>query len=247
MRLSRFYINPETCEIPAVGSQMELPATVAHHLLKVLRVEVGALIILFNGRGGEYQASVISINKKSATVLIDQHQEVNRESSIETVLAQAVVTGAKMDMVIQKAVELGVNKIVPVIAERCTVNLKDKRAETRFQHWQGIIESACEQCGRNRLPVLEKVTQLFPWAEELGNDFLKLTLQPGSQSGFSDLKKPDHPVLVLIGPEGGFSENELSRLTRADFNNISLGKRVLRTETAGQASLAAIQTLWGDF
>ena len=157
MRISRFYINPLTHKIPAVGEKLELPASVSHHLVKVLRLDLSSELILFNGNDGEYKACLTSLNKKNAVVLIKDYQEVDRESPIETILAQAVVTGSKMDMVIQKAVELGVTRIVPVVTERSTVNLKAKRADTRLQHWQGIIESACEQCGRTRLPELNNI------------------------------------------------------------------------------------------
>jgi len=251
MRSSRFYINPETHEIPAVGEQMELPAAVSHHLAQVLRAVVATPVILFDGCGGEYQASVQALSKKKVTVLIEQHNAVDRESSIKTVLVQAVVTGAKMDMLIQKAVELGVTKIVPVISERCQVQLKDKRAETRQQHWSSVIESACEQCGRTRLPVLEKVTPLFPWATEVSGgvsgDITRLVLQPDAECTLGDIKKPEDAIVIVIGPEGGFSGNEISQLENANFKSIHLGGRILRTETAGLAALAAIQTLWGDF
>jgi len=251
MRRLRFFINPDSHKIPAAGEQMELPATVSHHLAHVLRATVGLPVILFDGCGGEHQASVQTLGKKMVTVQIEQYNAVDRESSINTVLAQAVVTGAKMDMLIQKAVELGVTKIVPVISERCQVQLKDKRAETRLQHWHTIIESACEQCGRTRLPVLEKVTPLFPWATEVSGgvsgDITRLVLQPDTERSLRDIKKPDHAVMVVVGPEGGFSSNEISKLENANFKSIQLGGRVLRTETAGLAALSAIQTLWGDF
>lgn len=247
MRISRFYIDPESYAIPPVGERFDLPGPVAHHLVGVLRASVDSELILFDGTGGEYHARVTSINKKSATVIIESHENVNRESTINIILAQALATGSKMDTVIQKAVELGVSKIIPVITERCTVNLKDKRAEARHQHWLGVIQSACEQCGRTQLPAIEKTTKLFPWSTDLDNNLIKLVMQPDGQLKISELNVLNKPVLILIGPEGGFSESELSRLSQSGFQNISLGKRVLRTETAGLAALASIQTLWGDY
>lgn len=247
MRHLRFFINPDSHKIPAAGEQMELPATVSHHLAHVLRATVATPVILFDGCGGEHQASVQALSKKIVTVQIEQYNAVDRESSINTVLVQAVVTGSKMDMLIQKAVELGVTKIVPVISERCQVQLKDKRAKTRQQHWSSVIESACEQCGRTRLPVLEKVTPLFPWATEVSGGVTKLVLQPDAGYSLKDIKEPDHTVMMMVGPEGGFSNNEISKLENANYKSIQLGSRVLRTETAGLAALAGIQTLWGDF
>lgn len=247
MRISRFYINPASHRIPASGAQMELPAEVAHHLTHVLRAEVGSEVVLFDGNGGEHRATVSSKNKKAVSVLVVEHDPVDRESSIDITLAQSVVTGAKMDLVIQKAVELGAKRIIPIVTERCTVRLDDKRIEKRIQHWQGVIESASEQCGRTRLPVLEKVTPLFPWAEELNEKTVNLFLQPNSELTLGKLKIPDQVVLALIGPEGGFSDNELGKMTSCGLVGVSLGKRILRTETAGLAVLAAMQTLWGDF
>ena len=208
-------------------------------------------VILFDGNGGEYQASVQALSKKKVTVQIEQRNAADRESPIKTVLVQAVVTGAKMDMLIQKAVELGVTNIAPVICERCQVQLKNKRAETRQQHWRSVIESACEQSGRTRLPVLEEVTPLFSRIEKFndqaGGKYTKLVLQPDAGFTLSDIKKPEHAIVIVIGPEGGFSSNELSKLNHNNFKSLQLGSRVLRTETAGPAALAAIQTLWGDF
>lgn len=255
MRSSRFYINPDDYKIPAPGEKMELPTAVAHHLAQVLRATVATPVILFDGNGGEYLASVQALSKKKVTVQVEQHNKVDRESLIKTVLVQAVVIGAKMDMLIQKAVELGVTRIVPVISERCQVQLKGKRAATRQQHWSSIIESACEQCGRTRLPVLEKIVPLFPWAAELNagansevnGELAKLVLQPDAEYRLGAIKKPEHGVLIVIGPEGGFSEHEIAKLENAKFTSVQLGGRVLRTETAGPAALAAIQTLWGDF
>ncbi len=226
------------CEIP-------LPAPVAHHAERVLRLVVGDAVVLFDGQGGEFSATLTALGKQPAARL-GPRLPIERESSLAITLVQALASGDKMDWVVQKAVELGVMAIQPVAAERSVLKLAGDRAVKRVAHWQQIAVAACEQSGRNRVPV---VGDILPLSRYLSLPFedTRLILAPGADGALARKAAPSGPVSVFVGPEGGWSSGELDLATRAGCAPLALGPRVLRTETAGLAALAALQTLWGDF
>ena len=250
MRISRVFIDSAL----QVGSEVELPRESVDHLVKVLRLGIGARITLFNGRGGEYAATLAQLGRRVATAAVLAHDPVERESPLAVTLMQAVARGEKMDWVLQKATELGVAAIQPIDAERSVVQLDGDRAEKRRQHWQGILASACEQCGRNRLPRLlaaagvESACKAFAQGSP---GALRLILEPGAAAAFDaqvivPALRAAGSVAILIGPEGGWSDTELAEAARAGFVGMQFGPRVLRTETAAIAVLAALQTMAGD-
>ena len=226
-------------------SEMILPAAVAHHAERVLRLAVGEGVTLFDGRGGECDAVLVALGRQPLARLGPRHA-VERESPLAITLVQALAAGDKMDWVVQKAVELGVAAIQPVAAERSVLKLAGERAAKRVAHWQQIVVSACEQSGRNRVP---EVAEILPLARWLGTPFAgrRLILAPGDAGALVRMAPPDGPLAVLVGPEGGWSPAELGLAMRAGCEPLALGPRVFRSETAGLAALAALQTLWGDF
>ena len=250
MRISRVFVDADL----HVGAELELPHESVDHLVKVLRLGVGVRITLFNGRGGEYAATLASLDRRHATATVLAHDPVERESPVSVTLMQAVTRGEKMDWVLQKATELGVAAIQPVEAERSVVQLLGDRAEKRRLHWQGILQSACEQCGRNRLPALHAPLSLESACLAFSRDWpaaLKLTLDPEAPTTLdagqlASAASGGHNIAILIGPEGGWSDAELHRAAAAGFVGMRLGPRVLRTETAALAALAAIQAICGD-
>ncbi len=247
--LPRFYCN----EPITVNHLFELPDNVRHHAVRVLRLKQGDSIILFNGLGGEFLSEIFAINKNTSTIKILQHNERECESSLNIELAQAVCTNDKMDWVIQKAVEMGVNHIQPVITTRGVIKLSGERAAKRLRHWQQIVITACEQCGRNRLPEVLPPLSLPHWLGEIKNRELSthtnLLLLPSAEKKLNALSEKTNRGLytLLIGPEGGFTPEEEHAALHAHFEPIQIGKRVLRTETAALATIAAMQTLWGDY
>ena len=226
-------------------SEMILPAAVAHHAERVLRLAVGEGVTLFDGRGGECDAVLVALGRQPLARL-GPRRAVERESPLAITLVQALAAGDKMDWVVQKAVELGVAAIQPVAAERSVLKLAGERAAKRVAHWQQIVVSACEQSGRNRVP---EVAEILPLARWLGTPFAgrRLILAPGDAGALVRMAPPDGPLAVLVGPEGGWSPAELGLAMRAGCDPLALGPRVFRSETAGLAALAALQTLWGDF
>jgi 16S rRNA (uracil1498-N3)-methyltransferase len=243
---ARFYFP---AELPRQGV-VELPAAAAHHALKVLRLAPGEPLILFDGTGGELQAR-LDIRGRAAFAVDGVWQAVSRESALGVVLVQALASGDKMDWVIQKAVELGVAGVMPVQAERSVLKLGGERADKRIVHWQQVIVAACEQCGRNRLPF---VTPIQTLAAYLGasRDVRRLILAPGGErlaavvAALKPESAPSASLHLLVGPEGGWSEAELAQAVRAGCQPVGFGPRILRTETAGLAALAALQAGWGD-
>lgn len=242
--LTRIYF-PEP--IPDHGL-CRLPAPKAHHLAHVLRLGEGDPVVLFDGNGNAFDAVVARSARGEVEVQVRGRRDEDRESPLQVTLAQAVSSGERMDYTIQKAVELGVQAIQPLMAERCVVRLSGERAEKRVAHWQGVVNAACEQCGRNRVPRVMPLQPLRGWLEgATGGDALGLLLKPGAEGGLKQLGRPQGRVIVLAGPEGGLSESEMADAVRAGFRPLRLGPRVLRTETAAVALLAAMQALWGDF
>ena len=235
------------CPQPIVGKTVMLAPEAAHHALRVLRLRRGDEVILFDGSGGEWPGVLIDAGGEVA-VALDLWREVERESSLAVTLAQALLVGEKMDWVLQKAVELGVAAMQPLSTKRSVVRLTEERAEKRARHWQHVAVSACEQCGRNRLPLLAPVAALPDYLAGVAQaGTTRLLLSPHGGVRLSALPRPGGPLTLLVGPEGGFEDGEEEAARLAGFQPVTLGPRVLRTETAGLAALAAIMALWGDF
>lgn len=232
----------------ALGDTVQLEASACHHLLNVLRAKVGTEVELFNGEGGAFSARLIEASRRRATAQIFDFQSNDFESPLNITLAQGVSKGDRMDFTIQKAVELGVTRIVPIITSRSQFRLNAERQDKRINHWRGVIVSACEQCGRNRLPELTQALDLADFIASPAEDGgIKFYLHPQSERSLLGIKNPTpHSITLLIGPEGGLEEREIEFAKAHGYGGLSLGPRVLRTETAGLTVLAALQTLWGD-
>jgi len=230
-------------------TQVLLDEQASRHLLRVLRLRSGADLTLFNGRGGEYQATLEEGGRHQAIAHITAFINNERESPLQIHLAQVIARGERMDQIIQKAVELGVHQITPLTSARCGIHLEPAKAAKRMAHWRGVIISACEQCGRNQLPEINDCIDLMSWLEALSNsEGTRLTLHPGAGKCLLNLSPPDQRrVTLLIGPEGGLTQDEVTATGSFGFDTITLGPRVLRTETAGMATIATLQALWGDF
>jgi 16S rRNA (uracil1498-N3)-methyltransferase len=242
MPIPRFY-----CAMPLPpGRQVALPHAVARHAVGVLRLRDGDDVILFNGDGGECLGQLLRTGK-GAEVMLKATCAPERESPLSITLVQGVSSGERMDYTLQKAVELGVTRIQPVMMKRTIVRLDDEKRVRRRQHWQGVVISACEQCGRNHIPEVAPILDVPEW---LGCDGAKtgvrLLLDPEAQARLRDLPLPTEPVTLLAGPEGGFDPAERDAVRRLGFLPLSLGPRILRTETAAMTALAVIQGLWGD-
>ena len=228
-------------------AQANLPSGAAHHAIRVLRLKRGDEVRLFNGEGGEYEASIHRVDKDSVTVDIGRHHDIERESKVKVCLAQAITTGDKMDYTLQKAVELGVARIQPLLTNRAVVRLNQERAEKRLQHWQNVIVSACEQCGRNTVPQVAAILRFEEWVATTDPATMRLMLSPYAEQSLRDCLVPTGEVSLVIGPEGGLNQEEVAFAQVKGFTSVRMGPRVLRTETAPLAALAAMQVLWGDF
>ncbi len=230
----------------ASDSEITIEGSAANHIGRVLRLKSGDKITLFNGKGGEYSAVLTSIERQIIHAQVGKFNPRESESPLQITLAQGISRGERMDYTLQKSVELGVNRIIPLTTERCGVKLDEKRAAKRQQHWQGIIISACEQCGRNRIPEILPITSLACWLGENHTETQPFVLHHSAKHSLRQLAPPCGPISLLIGPEGGLSENELENASQGGFQGIQFGPRILRTETASIAALAALQTYWGD-
>ncbi len=224
---------------------VELDAQATAHLTRVLRLKPGDDLVMFNGEGGEFRATVDTVERRSARIRLGEFIKQNVESPLELVLVQGISRGERMDYTVQKAVELGVTRIVPVTTERTVVNLKGERQQRRQEHWQGVVNSACEQCGRNVVPRVSPVTPLHEWLSA-PNQGARFVLHHRSQQGLPDRVDNQHAVTLLIGPEGGLTDEEINAAQRADYIPLTLGPRVLRTETAAVTALSVLQWVWGD-
>ncbi|MDZ7734818.1 MAG: 16S rRNA (uracil(1498)-N(3))-methyltransferase [Gammaproteobacteria bacterium] len=242
MREIRIYIESPL----ATGNELALPPEPAHHVARVLRLRAGQPLTLFNGHGGQYAATIQSISGRDVRVAVGEHQAIERESPLDITLVQAVSRGRHMDYTLQKAVELGVNRIVPVMSEFGQVKLEGKRLPNRLEHWRGIVIAACEQCGRNRLPPVDTPQPFGRRLETLPAGPVRLLLDPQSGQPLRDLSAPVAGIVILSGPEGGFSPDERQAALQAGCHAVGLGPRVLRTETAAPAAITACQALWGD-
>ena len=241
MRVTRIY-QPQPL---ITGRVINLSKMAAHHLQCVLRSTVGKNFILFNGEGGEYSAKISAINKNYVQVEVGQYYPVQRESSLNVVLCQAVLRSEKMDYVLQKAVELGVAQVIPLLTERCALKLSAERWDKRWLHWQAIMIAACEQSGRTKLPHIAK-PQSFAQAIDHSKRGLGILLTPGAPRMIQQLVLSSLELTLLVGPEGGWSEQELALAQALGYQFIQLGPRVLRTETAGVVALTLLQGNFGD-
>jgi len=240
MRLSRVYVA-----LPlSVGTTVELESTTGHYLTRVLRLPLNARVNVFNGLGGEYQAIISAASKRSVSLQIEAYKDRNTDSPLSTYLGIGVSRGERMDWVIQKATELGVTEIIPLMCERTAVKLSGDRLQRRMSHWQKIAISACEQSERNRLPVIQLPVTVDQWTSSCAAH-TKWLLHPGEKMS---ARVPDTPeaIALMVGPEGGFSDPEVKTAKKSGFSAVSLGPRILRTETAPIAALSIIQYLWGD-
>lgn len=243
MRLTRVYVD-----IPlAVGARIALPDGAAGHLLRVLRAQVGDACVLFNGDGNDYDARIAAIGRREASVEILAVREVRNESPLRIVLVQGIARGEKMDWILQKATELGVAAVLPVSSERSEVRLDSSRADRRLAHWRSVVVSACEQSGRARLPQLMPPQPLATALPQLPPASLRLLLDPQAALSLATLAPaPDAGIALAVGPEGGWSPRDRDCLHAAGFSGVRLGPRILRTETAGIAAIAALQLRFGD-
>jgi len=243
MRIPRIFV-PQPLQ---PGRDVDLPVQAGEHLARVLRLDRGHPLRLFNGDGREYAAEIATLAKRAVSArVLERLPASDRESPLRITLAQGIARGEKMDWILQKATELGVARIVPLVTDRTEVKLDAERAQKRLAHWQAVVASACEQCGRNRLPSIDEPAKLHDWAAGLGDDAgLRLALDPQGDARARDLVV-DTRATLAVGPEGGLSDHDLATLAQAGFRGLRLGPRILRTETAGLAAIAALQAIHGD-
>ncbi len=242
--MPRFYCPPP---LPQNGS-FELPADAAHHASRVLRLREGDAVQIFDGSGNECHGVIAELSGKRVIVGDISTANINRESPLHITLAQALSSSEKMDWVIQKATELGASEIQPLATERSVARLSSERAEKRVEHWQQVAVAACEQCGRNVLPTIHAPIDIMVWLQQTRTSpDTKFILLPEGASSLSSQTKPLGSIILLIGAEGGFAPAESESALLCGFTPIRMGTRVLRTETAAVAGLAALQMLWGDF
>lgn len=240
MRISRVFIDIEL----QVEKNISLPEEIAHYLKNVLRLKNGEQIIVFNGRGGEYSGA-IEITKKNIILYIKKFDPIERESPLQITLAQGISHAEHFELALQKSTELGVQRIFPLLTER-TQGVDIQRLDKKIIRWNNILRSACEQSGRNRLPILEIPQTLETWVETQIQG-TKLFLEPTAEQTFRNLLNVEMPLTIVIGAEGGFSPQEIKLLKERDFIGIRVGMRILRTETAAIAVIAACQACWGDW
>jgi 16S rRNA (uracil1498-N3)-methyltransferase len=240
MRIPRFY-DPQTLSI---SSEIVLGEDATQHI-RVLRLKVGTLITLFNGQGGEFVATLIDVQKRSCSASINAFHETDNESPLHLHLGQVISRGDRMEFVIQKAVELGVNEITPLLSERCGVKLNAERMDKKQQQWQKIAIAACEQSGRNIVPIIHSTTQLTSWCEST-DSATKLALHPRAKYSINTLPSDIQRIRLLIGCEGGLTDHEIDLTESLNFTETLLGPRVLRTETAALTAIAALQCRFGD-
>ncbi len=243
MRLTRIHVAAPL----APGSELALPESAATHLSRVLRLGVGDACVLFNGDGHDYAARIIAAGKRELRVTIEASVIVDRESPLHIVLLQGIARGEKMDLILQKATELGVGAVLPLSSQRSEVKLDDSRAGKRLAHWQSVVVAACEQSGRAVVPAVDAPASLARVLASLPAGGLRLLLDPDGTLSLAALQLPSAtPVLLAVGPEGGWSMLDREQLGAAGFRGLRLGPRILRTETAGLAAIAALQASLGD-
>jgi len=239
----RFYVDTPL----RAGSTCQLPEDTAHHAIHVMRLREGDDAVLFNGRGGEYTARVASIQRLRIALDVLEHRAIERESPLQMTLVQGVSSSDRMDYTVRKAVELGVAAIHPVLATRSVARPKGERADSRRAHWQKVAISACEQCGRNRIPELSPLASVDDYLKDASEEPFRILLSPRSGLEFSKSIPSTQSFVLAAGPEAGFDADEEATFAKAGFTPMKLGPRVLRTETAALAALAALSALRGDF
>ena len=240
MRIPRLY-----CPQPlAAQAEIRLNVEAARHAVRVLRLREGAQVILFDGSGGEYGSHILSITKSQVTVSVGAFVGRDCESPLTVTLVQGISRGERMDFAVQKATELGVQRIVPVEMHRTIVRLTGERALKRVLHWRAIAAQACQQCGRNTLPVIEPVHSFDDWLAHHKAADLNLVLAPGAAP--LEVEREPRSVTLAVGPEGGLAPEEVERLLQTGFTGLALGPRILRTETAALAAVSVVQSRWGD-
>ena len=229
------------------GTALVLSGEQARYVGRVLRCRVGDTVVVFNGDGGEWLATIDSITKSGVSLTVAEQRDSATESAFRIHLVQGISRGERMDFVVQKATELGVKRITPVLTDHGVVKLDDRRAGKRREHWQKVATSACEQCGRTRPPRVEEPLPLNTWFGNRGNsDASDVILKPGASTALTGIDAPRVKLCLLIGPEGGFSDREYEDAEIAGFKAVSLGPRILRTETAALAAISLAQNRWGD-
>ncbi len=242
MRISRLYAN----DTLRINETINLDDDNAHYARSVLRLKNDAQIIVFNGQGGEFFGRVVEVSRKNVRVELQEFIDRSVESNLKIHIGLGISRGDRMDFSVQKAVELGATKITPLITERCVVQFKDEKKSQRWQHWQKIIQHATEQSGRTVLSEFDEISPLGAWVATQQSG-LRIFLDPYAPTSLAQLTLDNNEVILLTGPEGGFSSAERDAAVLAGFTPVKLGARVLRTETASLAALATVQMLWGDF
>jgi 16S rRNA (uracil1498-N3)-methyltransferase len=240
--LTRLHVDGELHS----GRQLTVAGTAGNHIARVLRLRAGDALTLFNGQGGEYGGTIEEIRRDSVLVSVLEHRAVDRESPLQLVLVQGISRGERMDWVVQKATELGVWRIVPVFTERSVVQLDDRQAARKVQHWRSIAIAACQQSGRNRVPQIAQPVALYDLLEQPHLGGVALLLSPGATMRLTDIPAAAPGATVLIGPEGGLAEVEQEAAIRSGCTPVRLGPRVLRTETAAVCALTLLQQKFGD-
>ncbi len=254
MRDIRVFLDTDLASALADGRKLALPAQATQHVIKVLRLRSGAAITIFDGRGGEYRARLEIAARGEAAVELHEHLPIERESPLQVTLLQGLARGERMDWVMQKATELGVQRIVPISAARSVVQLDSDRSDKRSAHWRAVAAAACEQCGRNTLPTIDSPLGFAAALQAVTTETLSVVLDPQATVTLRAAVAPrvtdgagaQRPIALLVGPEGGLDDHELELAERSGFRGVTLGPRILRTETAGLAALAALQCLAGD-
>jgi 16S rRNA (uracil1498-N3)-methyltransferase len=242
MRLNRIF-----CEGPLkAGAELALPSAGAYHVARVLRMREGAPLRVFDGSGAEFQAEIVRVEGDDVTVQLGSMAQAAAESPLRITLVQGVSRSERMDWTLQKATELGVSAIAPVLTSRSVVRLDEKQATKKQAHWRAIVIGACEQCGRSKIPAVSSPTTLREYFTNVRKDGMRLVLSPSAPGSLAGIASLPSKVDLLIGPEGGLEDDELVAAQKAGFMPVRLGPRVLRTETAAVVALSVMQALWGD-
>lgn len=242
MRVTRLY-HPAKLDC---GKTVTLDAAASRHLIRVLRTRTGSNVTLFDGDGFDYHCKTVDADPKRTRLHVQSRIQLNNESSLYTTLVQGISRNERMDTTIQKAVELGVNRVIPVLCERSNYRVASDRASKKIDHWKRVAISACEQSGRSRIPEITDIMPVHDIGNILDKDASKFVLNPYADISFSDLSAQPHRIELVVGPEGGLSGEEIASLEEHGFMSVQFGPRILRTETTGPAALCAIQVLWGD-
>ncbi|HSN72701.1 MAG TPA: 16S rRNA (uracil(1498)-N(3))-methyltransferase [Steroidobacteraceae bacterium] len=242
MRLTRVYVEGPL----AAGAEIELPAAGAYHVGRVLRLRPGAPLIVFDGSGGDWHAEIVTVTGHSVVVQLESRVPGTSESPLRITLIQGLSRSERMDWTLQKAVELGVAAIAPVLTVRSVVRLDEKQAARKVEHWRGIVIAACEQCGRNRIPEVRAPVPLEKYLSETRREGGRYVLAPGAPIALAGLASVPGKIELLVGPEGGLDDAEVAAAQQAGFTAVRLGPRTLRTETASVVALTVLQAMWGD-